>query len=121
MLEEKFGATALRDHIKRIFEGDEDVAKWLSRLGDEDVRQLAFKLRRGVPYPSPVFDGAQERQIKNTLALAGLPSSGQTVLFDGRTGEAFDQEVTVGVMYVLKLHHLVDDKIHARWIGPFSA
>jgi DNA-directed RNA polymerase subunit beta len=120
MLEEKFGATALRDHIKRIFEGDDDAAKWLARLGDEDVRQLAFKLRRGVHYASPVFDGAQERQIKNTLALAGLPSSGQTVLFDGRTGEAFDQEVTVGVMYMLKLHHLVDDKIHARSIGPYS-
>ena len=59
-------------------------------------------------------------QIKNTLALAGLPTSGQTVLFDGRTGEAFDQEVTVGVMYMLKLHHLVDDKIHARSIGPYS-
>jgi DNA-directed RNA polymerase subunit beta len=84
------------------------------------VRALAYKLRRGVHYASPVFDGAQELQIKNTLALAGLPTSGQTVLFDGRTGEAFDQEVTVGVMYMLKLHHLVDDKIHARSIGPYS-
>jgi DNA-directed RNA polymerase subunit beta len=81
---------------------------------------MAQKLRRGVHYASPVFDGAQEMQIKNTLGLAGLPSSGQTVLFDGRTGDAFDQEVTVGVMYVLKLHHLVDDKIHARSIGPYS-
>jgi DNA-directed RNA polymerase subunit beta len=81
---------------------------------------MASKLRRGVHYASPVFDGAQESQIKNTLGLAGLPSSGQTVLFDGRTGDAFDQEVTVGVMYVLKLHHLVDDKIHARSIGPYS-
>jgi DNA-directed RNA polymerase subunit beta len=120
MLEEKFGANALRDHIKRIFDGDEDVAKWLAKLSEDDVRQLAFKLRRGIHYASPVFDGAQERQIKNTLGLAGLPSSGQTVLFDGRTGEAFDQEVTVGVMYMLKLHHLVDDKIHARSIGPYS-
>ena len=120
MLEEKFGAPALRDHIKKIFDGDEDVAKWIGKLGEEDVRQLAFKLRRGIHYASPVFDGAQERQIKNTLGLSGLPSSGQTVLFDGRTGEAFDQEVTVGVMYMLKLHHLVDDKIHARSIGPYS-
>jgi DNA-directed RNA polymerase subunit beta len=120
MLEEKFGANALRDHIKKIFDGDEDVAKWLARLGEEDVRQLAFKLRRGIHYASPVFDGAQEKQIKNTLGLAGLPSSGQTVLFDGRSGDAFDQEVTVGVMYMLKLHHLVDDKIHARSIGPYS-
>ncbi len=120
MLEEKFGANALRDHIKKIFDGDEDVAKWLGKLGEEDVRALATKLRRGVHYASPVFDGAMESQIKNTLALAGLPTSGQTVLFDGRTGEAFDQEVTVGVMYMLKLHHLVDDKIHARSIGPYS-
>ncbi len=120
MLEEKFGANALRDHIKKIFDGDEDVAKWLSKLSEDDVRALAQKLKRGVHYASPVFDGAQELQIKNTLALAGLPSSGQTVLFDGRTGDAFDQEVTVGIMYVLKLHHLVDDKIHARSIGPYS-
>jgi DNA-directed RNA polymerase subunit beta len=67
-----------------------------------------------------VFDGAPERAIKDSLAIAGLPESGQAVLFDGRTGEAFDQEVTVGVMYMLKLHHLVDDKIHARSIGPYS-
>ncbi|MDP9034340.1 MAG: DNA-directed RNA polymerase subunit beta [Myxococcota bacterium] len=120
MLEEKFGTSALREHVKKIFEGDEDIEKWLSKLSEEDVRQLAFKLRRGIHYGSPVFDGAQEIQIKNTLGLAGLPSSGQTVLFDGRSGEAFDQEVTVGVMYMLKLHHLVDDKIHARSIGPYS-
>jgi DNA-directed RNA polymerase subunit beta len=120
MLEEKFGATSMRDHIKKIFDGDEDIAKWLNKLSEDDVRGLANKLKRGIHYASPVFDGAQELQIKNTLALAGLPTSGQTVLFDGRTGDAFDQEVTVGVMYMLKLHHLVDDKIHARSIGPYS-
>jgi DNA-directed RNA polymerase subunit beta len=120
MLEEKFGASSMRDHIKKIFDGDEDVAKWLNKLSEDDVRGLANKLKRGIHYASPVFDGAQESQIKNTLALAGLPVSGQTVLFDGRTGDAFDQEVTVGVMYMLKLHHLVDDKIHARSIGPYS-
>ncbi len=120
MIEEKFGASQLRDHIKKIYEGDEDLAKWVNKLSEEDVRAVAAKLRRGIHYASPVFDGAQEAQIKHTLGLAGLPSSGQTVLFDGRTGEAFDQEVTVGVMYVLKLHHLVDDKIHARSIGPYS-
>jgi DNA-directed RNA polymerase subunit beta len=69
---------------------------------------------------SPVFDGAFEADIKGALTMANLPTSGQTVLFDGRTGEAFDQDVTVGVMYMLKLHHLVDDKIHARSIGPYS-
>jgi DNA-directed RNA polymerase subunit beta len=120
MLEEKFGANAMRDHIKKIFDGDEDIAKILGKLSEEDVRSLANKLKRGIHYASPVFDGAQEQQIKNTLGLAGLPTSGQTVLFDGRSGEAFDQEVTVGVMYMLKLHHLVDDKIHARSIGPYS-
>jgi DNA-directed RNA polymerase subunit beta len=120
MLEEKFGASSMRDHIKKIYDGDEDIAKWLGKLSDDDVRSVANKLKRGIHYASPVFDGAQESQIKNTLALAGLPTSGQTVLFDGRTGDAFDQEVTVGVMYMLKLHHLVDDKIHARSIGPYS-
>ncbi len=120
MVEEKFGVSALRDHMKKIFDSDEDIAKFLAKLSEDDIKQLAFKLRRGVHYASPVFDGAQEAQIKNTLALAGLPTSGQTVLFDGRTGDAFDQEVTVGVMYMLKLHHLVDDKIHARSIGPYS-
>ncbi len=120
MLEEKFGVSAMRDHMKKIFDSDEDIAKWLAKLSEDDIKQLALKLRRGVHYASPVFDGAQESQIKNTLALAGLPTSGQTVLFDGRTGDAFDQEVTVGVMYMLKLHHLVDDKIHARSIGPYS-
>jgi DNA-directed RNA polymerase subunit beta len=120
MLDEKFGVSAMREHVRKIFEGDEDIAKLLTKLSDDDVRALAHKLRRGIHYASPVFDGAQELQIKTTLALAGLPTSGQTVLFDGRTGEAFDQEVTVGVMYMLKLHHLVDDKIHARSIGPYS-
>ena len=69
---------------------------------------------------SPVFDGAAEADIKGALDIAGLPSSGQAILFDGRTGDAFDQNVTVGIMYMLKLHHLVDDKIHARSIGPYS-
>ncbi len=120
MLDQKFAVAPLKEHIRRIFDGDEDIAKLLSKLPDDEVRHLAQKLCRGVHYASPVFDGAQEQQIKNTLLLAGLPSSGQTVLFDGRSGEAFDQEVTVGVMYMLKLHHLVDDKIHARSIGPYS-
>jgi len=69
---------------------------------------------------SPVFDGAKEAQIKELLSSCGLPETGRTVLFDGRTGEPFDQEITVGYMYIMKLHHLVDDKIHARSIGPYS-
>ena len=77
-------------------------------------------MRRGVHLATPVFDGASEDDIKDLLNRAGLHESGQTVLFDGRTGDAFDHDVTVGVMYMLKLHHLVDDKIHARSIGPYS-
>src|SRR6185312_7278367 len=120
MLDHKFSDAQIKEHIVKIFDGDKDVAKMLSKLTQEEARQVAHKLKKGVHYASPVFDGAPEEAIKNSLALAGLPTSGQAVLFDGRSGEAFDQEVTVGVMYVLKLHHLVDDKIHARSIGPYS-
>jgi DNA-directed RNA polymerase subunit beta len=120
MLEQKFNVKDIRAHIERVFSGDAAITKWLSKLTDDEVKQVAAKLKRGVHYASPVFDGAPEQAIKDSLAIAGLPTSGQAVLFDGRTGDAFDQEVTVGVMYVLKLHHLVDDKIHARSIGPYS-
>ncbi|MBK6692033.1 MAG: DNA-directed RNA polymerase subunit beta [Myxococcales bacterium] len=120
MLDQKFGTKEIKEHILRIYDGDEDLHKWLTKLPEDEVRALARKLTKGIHYGSPVFDGAPESSIKQSLALAGLPTSGQTVLFDGRTGEAFDQDVTVGVMYVLKLHHLVDDKIHARSIGPYS-
>jgi DNA-directed RNA polymerase subunit beta len=120
MMETKFAPAALREHIARVFAGDEDITKWLGKLSDEDVKRVAAKLRSGIHFASPVFDGAPEKGIRDSLAIAGLPESGQAVLFDGRTGEAFDQEVTVGVMYMLKLHHLVDDKIHARSIGPYS-
>jgi DNA-directed RNA polymerase subunit beta len=120
MLESKFSAQAIREHILRIYDGDAALSKWLGKLNDDEVKRVAHKLRNGVHYASPVFDGAPERAIKDSLAIAGLPESGQAVLFDGRTGEAFDQDVTVGIMYMLKLHHLVDDKIHARSIGPYS-
>src|SRR5262245_4822794 len=80
---------------------------------------LARNLSRGVPFASPVFDGAHEADIVGMLEMAGLDKSGQVVLVDGRTGEAFDRKVTVGYIYMLKLHHLVDDKIHARSIGPY--
>src|SRR5580692_4224027 len=120
MLDAKFGAKEIREHVGRVFDGDAQIMKWLGKLSDEEVKHVAGKLRRGVHYASPVFDGAPEQAIKESLAIAGLPTSGQAVLFDGRSGDAFDQEVTVGVMYMLKLHHLVDDKIHARSIGPYS-
>jgi DNA-directed RNA polymerase subunit beta len=89
-------------------------------LSDEEVVELARNLRRGVPFATPVFDGATEEEIKNMLELAGLPRSGQVTLYDGRTGESFDRPVTVGYMHMLKLHHLVDDKMHARSTGPYS-
>jgi DNA-directed RNA polymerase subunit beta len=103
-----------------IFAKDATYTQQLAELDDEDILRFAMGLQRGVFFASPVFDGAPESEIKRMLELAGIPSSGQTVLFDGRTGEPFDHDVTVGVMYVLKLHHLVDDKIHARSIGPYS-
>jgi len=84
------------------------------------VVEIASHLTRGIPIATPVFDGAHEPDIVTMLEQAGLDGSGQTVLYDGRTGEAFDRKVTVGVIYMLKLHHLVDDKIHARSIGPYS-
>ena len=85
-----------------------------------EIAELAGNLVTGVPMGTPVFDGAREQDVTDMLVKAGLESSGQTILFDGRTGEAFDRKVTVGIIYMLKLHHLVDDKIHARSIGPYS-
>ena len=82
--------------------------------------ELAGNLQGGVPFATPVFDGANESEIKAMLELAGLPSNGQVDLYDGRTGDSFERQVTVGYMHVLKLHHLVDDKMHARSTGPYS-
>ena len=92
----------------------------LDSFSDGEIIELARNLRNGVPFATPVFDGANEAEIKDMLELAGLPRSGQITLCDGRTGEAFDRPVTVGYMHVLKLHHLVDDKMHARSTGPYS-
>ncbi|HWA14705.1 MAG TPA: DNA-directed RNA polymerase subunit beta [Burkholderiales bacterium] len=95
-------------------------AEEVADITDEEVIELARNLKSGVPFATPVFDGATEEEIKNMLELAGLPRSGQITLFDGRTGETFDRPVTVGYMHMLKLHHLVDDKMHARSTGPYS-
>jgi DNA-directed RNA polymerase subunit beta len=92
----------------------------LDSLSDEETVQLARNLRSGVPFATPVFDGATEEEIKGMLELAGLPRTGQVTLYDGRIGEPFDRPVTVGYMHMLKLHHLVDDKMHARSTGPYS-
>jgi DNA-directed RNA polymerase subunit beta len=123
MIDAKFPMTKTREHLLKIFgtgDGSDGLRDFVGKLPDDEVRSLAMKLRKGVCFASPVFDGAEEADIKTSLHLAGLPSSGQTILFDGRSGDAFDHDVTVGVMYMLKLHHLVDDKIHARSIGPYS-
>jgi DNA-directed RNA polymerase subunit beta len=103
--------------LERIYSGKEEE---VSKLTDEEVLQLATNLREGVPFATPVFDGAAEAEINAMLEMAGLPQSGQVQLLDGRTGEAFDRPVTVGYMHMLKLHHLVDDKMHARSTGPYS-
>jgi DNA-directed RNA polymerase subunit beta len=114
-----FDKDVLRKQLKKIYENAE-ADKFVDTLADDDVLRFADKLRRGVHMATPVFDGAIEDEVKSSLAKAGLPTSGQAILFDGRTGEAFEENVTVGIMYMLKLHHLVDDKIHARSIGPYS-
>jgi DNA-directed RNA polymerase subunit beta len=111
-------AAALRRKMKEFF--GKDTGDFLDALKDEDVVKLARTARRGVHLASPVFDGAGETEIFGLLSKAGLPETGQTILRDGRTGEPFRQPVTVGVMYMMKLHHLVDDKIHARSTGPYS-
>jgi DNA-directed RNA polymerase subunit beta len=113
-------ADKIRQKIVDFYADDKNFAKFVKGLDDGDVMRLAPKLGRGMFFGSPVFDGAEESMIKSMLARAGRSTSGQAILFDGRTGEPFQQDVTVGVMYVLKLHHLVDDKIHARSIGPYS-
>jgi DNA-directed RNA polymerase subunit beta len=106
----------LKDILKKVY-GDEETIK---SLGEHELVELGGNLRHGVPIATPVFDGAKEADIEKMLDLAGLDHSGQVTLHDGRTGEPFDRKVTVGYIYMLKLHHLVDDKIHARSIGPYS-
>ncbi len=89
-------------------------------MSEDKLKAFIRKLKRGILVSTPVFNGADESEIRDMLKGVDLPENGQTILFDGRTGEPFDQEVTVGMIYMLKLHHLVDDKIHARSIGPYS-
>ena len=109
----------LRDKLKKIF-SEATAKKTINSMGDQELLDFASFYKDGVFMATPVFDGAKEDEIKALLVEAGLDSSGQTTLFDGRTGEPFDDKITVGTMYVMKLHHLVDDKIHARSIGPYS-
>jgi len=106
----------LKEMLKKVYGDDETIKS----LGDPELVELGGNLRHGVPIATPVFDGAKEADIEHMLELAGVDRSGQSTVFDGRTGEPFDRKVTVGYIYMLKLHHLVDDKIHARSIGPYS-
>jgi DNA-directed RNA polymerase subunit beta len=109
----------IRNKLLDIYTDKKDQ-KDIKSLDDEQLMEMAGNLRKGVPIASPVFDGASHAEINNALTYAGQPTFGQVDLFDGRTGEPFDRKVTVGYIYMLKLHHLVDDKIHARSIGPYS-
>ena len=120
LLDENKGVKAIREWLEKIYNTPSVKTFDLNVLTDEEVMDLAGNLREGVPMATPVFDGITEGQIKEMLKLAGLPESGKTTLFDGRTGLPFDNEITVGYMYILKLNHLVDEKMHARSTGSYS-
>jgi DNA-directed RNA polymerase subunit beta len=109
----------IENFLKSIY-GDEIFSKNIDKLSGTEFKDLCENIKNGVPIATPVFDGAKEKDVTNMLDLAKLPNSGQTYLWDGRTGEKFDRPVTVGIIYMLKLHHLVEDKIHARSTGPYS-
>ncbi len=123
MLAEDARAEALRKYFREIFRGTalaERVASLLDEMEDKEILALAEEWKHGIPVSSPVFDGAREAEIKHLLKVAGLPESGKSIVYDGMTGEPFAQPVTVGYIYMMKLSHLVDDKIHARSTGPYS-
>ena len=121
MLDEQRKIAELRNLLDEIYNHSDEVTKVdLDSLSDKEILALANNLRAGVPMATPVFDGAKEAEVKRMLELAGLSTTGQTVLYDGRTGDEFDRPVTVGYMYILKLNHLIDDKMHARSTGSYS-
>jgi DNA-directed RNA polymerase subunit beta len=120
MLDQAVGRKALEEYILQIWPEDAEIKKFIKSADDDQLKTFIRKYKEGVHFANPVFDGANEAEIRAHLELAGVNADGQTDLYDGRTGSKFDNRVTVGVMYVLKLHHLVDEKIHARSIGPYS-
>ena len=119
LLSKEVRAEAVRRWFKEVF-ADTTIWKTLGKLSDDELLEYAEGFREGIPFATPVFDGARETEIRHLLEVAGLPHAGKINLFDGMTGDQFDQPVTVGYIYMLKLSHLVDDKIHARSIGPYS-
>ncbi len=120
MLDAQASSAEMRGLLDQIYNQTSGQKEQLGEFSDAEITELAGNLRHGVPMATPVFDGAAESDIKGLLKLAEVPLSGQTWLYDGRTGERFDRQVTVGYMYMLKLNHLVDDKMHARSTGPYS-
>ena len=120
MLDKDTPVKTIKSFLETVYSVGANEKTNLKNFTDEEILSLANNLRSGVPMATPVFDGANENEIKEMLKLADLPESGQTKLIDGRTGEHFDRETTVGYMNVLKLNHLVDDKMHARSTGPYS-
>jgi DNA-directed RNA polymerase subunit beta len=119
MLRRQANVKEVRGFLEQVYNSN-GKPEDLGQLNDKEIMEMAGNLENGVPFATPVFDGAKEEEIKAMLKLAGMPESGQMTLFDGRTGEQFERQVTVGYMHVLKLHHLVDDKMHARSTGPYS-
>ena len=120
MLRDGADGREVRGFLEEVYNRTGGQKEDISSLSDTEVAELAGNLKNGVPIATPVFDGAREEEIKTLLEIAGLPRSGQAVLYDGRTGERFERPITVGYMYMLKLNHLVDDKMHARSTGPYS-
>ena len=118
-IEENWSAADAKKRFKTIFDTPK-MHELIDSLSDQDLRRFGVKLEKGAHMATQVFDGATEQEITDLLEVAGESQTGKSILFDGRTGDAFDNDVTVGVMYILKLHHLVDEKIHARSIGPYS-
>ncbi len=118
-IDQHFSPEALRKKIEEVY-NDKNVTTFLQGLDDDEIQLLAQRLSQGVPMASPVFEGVTEEQMKQEMIRSGFSDSGQMTLYDGKSGDAFKEKVTVGIMYMLKLHHLVDDKIHARSIGPYS-
>ncbi|HET6490390.1 MAG TPA: DNA-directed RNA polymerase subunit beta [Syntrophales bacterium] len=110
---------ALKKEMKRVY-GSDEFSRFIDGASEDELRGFVRRLKKGISVATPVFDGATEEEIRDMLGKAGLPTKGQAILFDGRSGEPFEQNVTVGMIYMLKLHHLVDNKIHARSIGPYS-